>query len=66
VEYSLNGSVVAELNYGDGTCDNLALLTTEGETIEIELQGKMPKAKLDGHFNGNKGHKGNKGGNGKH
>lgn len=64
VEYRFNGSLVAELNYGEGTCDNLALLTTEGETIEIELQGKMPKAKLDGHFNGKKGHKGNKGGNG--
>lgn len=62
VEYSVNGSMVAELNYGDGSCDNLALLTTEGETIEIELQGKMPKAKLDGHFNGNKGHKGGNGG----
>jgi hypothetical protein len=64
VEYSLNGSVLAELDYGDGACDNLALLTTEGETIEIELQGKMPKAKLDGHFNGKRGNNSNKGGKG--
>ena len=62
VQYTLNDAVIAELNYGDGTCDNLAALTTGGETIEIELQGKMPKAKLDGHHNGNKGGKGNKGG----
>ena len=65
VQYSQNETVMAELNYGDGTCDNLAILTTGGETIEIELQGKMPKAKLDGHRNGNndgKGKKGEKGG----
>ena len=57
VQYSENGAVIAELNYGDGTCDNLAELTTEGETIEIELKGKMPKANLDGRRNGKKGRK---------
>jgi hypothetical protein len=65
LQYSQNETVMAELNYGDGTCDNLATLTTGGETIEIELQGKMPKAKLDDHNKGKndgKGKKGEKGG----
>jgi hypothetical protein len=48
VQYSKNGSVIAELNYGDGTCDNLAQLTANGTTVDIELQGKMPKADLNG------------------
>lgn len=65
VQYSQNGDVIAELNYGDGACDNLAQLTTGGETIEIELKGKMPKANLDGHHNGKKGGNGGMGGNGK-
>ena len=62
VQYSQNETLMAELNFGDGTCDNLATLTTGGETIEIELQGKMPKAKLDGHDSNGKGKKGEKGG----
>lgn len=61
VQYSLNDSMIAELNYGDGSCDNLTELTTGDQTIEIELMGKMPKAKLDGHHNGYKGGMGNKG-----
>ncbi|MDP3432344.1 MAG: hypothetical protein Q8T04_05190 [Bacteroidota bacterium] len=55
VQYSQNSVVIAELNYGDGTCDNLASMTSGGETIEIELKGKMPKAKLEGHPKGRKG-----------
>lgn len=52
VQYSQNGAVIAELNFGDGTCDNLATMTSGGETVEIELKGKMPKANLDGHPKG--------------
>jgi hypothetical protein len=65
VTYSKNDIVVGELNYGDGTCDNLATLTTDGATVEIELkgEGKMPKAKTDGKHEGagkaGKGKKGN-------
>jgi len=55
VTYSQNGAVIATLNYGDGTCDNLAQLTTNGTTVDIELQGKMPKAHLDGHGKKGKG-----------
>jgi hypothetical protein len=67
VTYSQNGAVIATLNYGDGTCDNLAQLTTNGTTIDIELQGKMPKADLDGKGHmGGMGNKGGKGGMGGH
>lgn len=66
VQYSQNDIVIGELNYGDGTCDNLTELTTDGETIEIELHGKMPKADLKGHHHGNMGGKGKNGGMGGH
>jgi hypothetical protein len=48
VDYYKNGEVIAELNFGDGDCDNVANLTTGGETIEIELKDRMPAPKLDG------------------
>jgi hypothetical protein len=54
VEFSKNNEVIGELNYGDGECDNLANLTTEGSTIEIELKGRMPKAKTEGFQMGGK------------
>ena len=62
VQYSKNGSIIGELNYGDGKCDNLAELTTGGETIPIELQGKMPKANMKNHHKANKGGMGQNGG----
>jgi len=49
VEFSQNGAVISTLNYGDGECDNIANLTTDGTTVEIELKGKMPKADTEGH-----------------
>jgi hypothetical protein len=53
VTYSKNEVVVGELNYGDGTCDNLANLTTDGATVEIELKDQgMPKAKTEGEHPG--------------
>ena len=60
---SQNGVVVGTLDYGDGTCDNLATLTSGGTTVTIELKGKMPKADMDGQH-GNMGGKGDKDGNG--
>ncbi|HEY3370996.1 MAG TPA: hypothetical protein VGK10_09125 [Prolixibacteraceae bacterium] len=66
VQYIQNDVLISELNYGDGTCDNLAELTTGGETIEIELHGKMPKADLKGHHPDHMDGKGNKGGMGDH
>jgi hypothetical protein len=51
VTLSINGVVISELNYGDGTCDNLVTLTTEGDTIEIDLKGPKPKATNKGKKN---------------
>lgn len=42
--FSQNGELISVLNFGDGTCDEQAILTTGGETIEIVLKGKTPKA----------------------
>ncbi len=60
VEYSTEEEVIAELDYGDGTCDDVAILTVDGEDIEIELHGKMAKANMhkyhSKHGFGKKGH----------
>jgi len=61
VQFSQNGIVMGELNYGDGKCDNLAELTTGAETIEIKLEGKMPKADLKNHHHNNMGGNGGMG-----
>lgn len=39
VEYSQAGSVIGTLDYGDGTCDNIATLTVGGTTTEVTLHG---------------------------
>lgn len=58
VQFSQNGSVLATLNYGDGECDNLAVLTVDGEDVEIELGGCKPEPQMEGHRDKNKGGKG--------
>jgi hypothetical protein len=40
IEYRLNGNVVATVDYGDGTCDNLATKTVDGVSVEFELDKK--------------------------
>jgi len=53
----------ATLDYGDGTCDNLATLTTGDATVEIELKDLgMPKAKTEGQHKGKMNGNGHKGG----
>ena len=47
VQFSQNGVNTATLNYGNGECDNLAILTVDGEEVEIELQGRKPEAKVE-------------------
>ena len=47
VQITFNGNVSSEIDFGAGECDNLAILTVEGETIEIELGGNKPKARMD-------------------
>lgn len=50
IQYTKNGTEFALLDYGSGECDNLATVTTDGTTVEIELKAKgMPKAKHKGH-----------------
>jgi hypothetical protein len=45
VQYFQNGTMIAELNYGDGECDGVATLTTsDGEIVEIDLSGDKPTA----------------------
>lgn len=47
VEFSQNGNLLSSLDFGDGTCDNLAILTVDGESIEIELKDRKPKANIE-------------------
>lgn len=54
VELSQNGEVLATLDYGDGECDELAILTVNGEEIEIELGHRKPKPNVDHHKRNNK------------
>jgi hypothetical protein len=49
VEYKKAGAVVGTLDYGDGTCDNVATLTVGGTTTEVTLKGA-------GDGKGGKGH----------
>jgi hypothetical protein len=37
VQMSKNDEVIAELNYGDGTCDDVAIISRNGETKQITL-----------------------------
>ncbi|MCF8362342.1 MAG: hypothetical protein K9G70_06925 [Prolixibacteraceae bacterium] len=70
VQFSMDETFMAELDYGTGVCDDIATLTVDGEKIEIELQGKRPEAKTDkyknntgaGGKNNDKGQSGNNGG----
>jgi len=39
VEYSQGAVVIATLDYGDGSCNNVASLTTGGTTTEVTLKG---------------------------
>lgn len=43
-----NEEVISEIDFGNGECDDLAVMTTGGEQIEIELQGDRPEAKVNG------------------
>lgn len=66
IDYSEDGVVFASVNYGDGTCDDVATLTKDGETIEIDLSGQSAQMRSQ---NGNdqnrwKGSKGQHGNNG--
>lgn len=59
VEITENSTLVSKIDYGNGECDNVATLTQNGETIDIELKGNNGKMNKGG--NGNKGQQGNNG-----
>jgi hypothetical protein len=46
VQFSQNDEVISSLDFGDGECDEIALLTVDGETVEIELGGRKPEARF--------------------
>lgn len=58
VEYRQGTDVLATLDYGDGTCDDLASFTSGGTTTEVTLKGlgKMKDDMGKGHHDGPKKH----------
>jgi hypothetical protein len=40
IEFRKDGEVIATVDFGDGTCDNLATKTVNGETTEFKLDFK--------------------------
>ncbi len=40
IEFRKNGEVIATVDFGDGTCDNLATKTIDGKTYEFKLDSK--------------------------
>lgn len=70
VQFLMDEIIMAELDYGTGVCDDIAILTVDGEDIEIELRGERPEAKTDKYKNkdearsknNDKGQSGNNGG----
>ncbi|MCF8357331.1 MAG: hypothetical protein K9H26_01145 [Prolixibacteraceae bacterium] len=47
VQYSRDGEIVSELDFGEGECDNLATITINGFSFEIDLSGRRPHARLN-------------------
>ncbi|MGF1586447.1 MAG: hypothetical protein ACFCUM_14070 [Bacteroidales bacterium] len=43
VTFTLNGEEFAELDYGDGTCDDVATITKNGETRRITIGRRLKK-----------------------
>ncbi len=55
IEFQKDNVAFSTVDYGDGTCDNLATLTTNGATVDIVLKDQgMPKAKTEGKHKGQK------------
>lgn len=54
VEIWLNGELISSLDYGDGTCNDFAILTKDGETHEVDLSKcKMKNKNKNSNQNGN-------------
>ena len=43
VSFTLNGENFAELDYGDGTCDDVATITKDGETRQITIGRRLKR-----------------------
>jgi hypothetical protein len=41
VTFARNGEKFAELDYGDGTCDDVATITKDGETRQITIGRRL-------------------------
>ena len=62
VQITLNGSLISEINYGDGSCDELAVMTdAEGVETEIDLSARKFKGKEEQNQNSEKNQSGKKG-----
>lgn len=54
VTITLNGELLSTMDYGDGTCDNIAIMTdAEGNETEIDLEERKAKGKKDQNKNQN-------------
>lgn len=58
MDYTQDGVAFASVDYGDGTCDELATLTKDGETVEIDLHGNSPRMQAGTKGRGLNGQKG--------
>lgn len=43
VEITLNGELISSLDYGNGDCNSIAILTKDGETLEVDLSKRKIK-----------------------
>lgn len=62
VQITLNGAMISEINYGDGSCDELAVMTdADGVETEIDLSARKFKGKEEQNQNSGKNQSGKKG-----
>lgn len=47
IDYLLDGELVATVDFGDGTCDNIATKTIDGKSFEFKLSKKGKKDRYD-------------------
>jgi len=45
VTITINNELISSLDYGDGECNNIAILTKDGETFEVDLAKRKMKHK---------------------
>ena len=45
VEITINGELISTMDYGDGDCNNIAILTKDGESYEVDLSKRKVRGK---------------------